>query len=78
VLQIGAFDNEPAANGAWTRFRTRYDSAGTLFPDIQKVDLGAKGIWYRLRAGPFADRTAAVAACTKLKAAGATCFVTAP
>ncbi len=78
VLQIGAFDNEQAATGAWTRFRTRYDAAGTLFPDIQKVDLGAKGIWYRLRAGPFSDRTAAVAACTKLKAAGATCFVTAP
>ncbi len=78
MLQIGAFDNEQAATGAWTRFRTRYDAAGTLFPDIQKVDLGAKGIWYRLRAGPFSDRTAAVAACTKLKAAGATCFVTAP
>jgi len=78
VLQIGAFENEAAANGAWTRFRSRYDSAGTLSPDIQKVDLGAKGIWYRLRAGPFADRTAAVDACVKLKAAGATCFVTPP
>ena len=78
VLQLGAFENEAAANGAWTIFRARYDSARTLSPDIQKVDLGAKGIWYRLRAGPFADRPAGVDACTKLKAAGATCFVTVP
>jgi cell division protein FtsN len=77
-LQIGAFENEAAATSAWTRFRTLYDSAGTLSPDVQKVDLGAKGIWYRLRAGPFADRPTAVDVCTKLKAQGATCFVTPP
>ena len=78
VLQLGAFENEAAATSAWTRFRTLYDSTGTLSPDVQKVDLGAKGIWYRLRVGPFADRPAAVDACVKLKTEGATCFVTAP
>jgi len=77
VLQIGSFESEAVAASAWTRFRTRYDVAG-LSQDVQKVDLGAKGIWYRLRVGPFADKTAAAAACTKLKAAGATCLVTAP
>jgi cell division protein FtsN len=78
VLQIGAFETEALASGAWTRFRARYDSTGTLSQDIQKVDLGAKGIMYRLRVGPFADRAAATEACVKLKAAGATCFVAAP
>ena len=78
VLQIGAFETEALASAAWTRFRTRYDSAGTLSQDIQKVDLGAKGIMYRLRVGPFANRPAATEACVKLKAAGATCFVAAP
>ena len=78
MLQIGAFETEALASSAWTRFRTRYDAAGTLSQDIQKVDLGAKGIMYRLRVGPFANRTAATEACVKLKAAGATCFVAAP
>jgi cell division septation protein DedD len=79
LLQIGAYPSEDLANGAWAAFRARHaDVAGALSPDIQKADLGAKGIWYRLRAGPFADRTAANAACAKLKAAGTTCFLASP
>jgi cell division septation protein DedD len=78
VLQIGAFESPELANGAWALFRSRYDTAGELSPDIQRADLGAKGIFYRLRVGPFADRAAATEACVRLKAAGATCFVTAP
>jgi len=78
VLQIGAFESQELANGAWAAFRSRYDAAGALAPDVQRADLGAKGVVYRLRVGPFADRTAATDACVKLKAAGATCFVAAP
>ena len=78
VLQIGAFESQELANGAWASFRARYDSAGTLAPDVQRADLGAKGIVFRLRVGPFADRAAATDACTRLKAAGANCFVAAP
>ncbi len=79
VLQIGAYESADIANGAWNSFRTRYaEVAGPLAEDVQKADLGAKGIWYRLRVGPFADKAAAAAACEKLKAAGGTCFVAAP
>lgn len=79
LLQIGAYPSEDLANGAWAAFKARHaEIAGALSPDIQKADLGAKGTWYRLRAGPFADKTAAGAACVKLKAAGATCFLAAP
>ncbi len=78
VLQLGAFESQELANGAWATFRSRYEALGQLAPDIQRADLGAKGIVYRLRAGPFADRTAAVDACTQLKAAGGNCFVAAP
>jgi hypothetical protein len=79
VLQIGAYESVEIANGAWAAFKARHaDVAGTLGQDIQKADLGAKGIWYRLRVGPFADKPAAAAACEKLKAQGATCFVTVP
>jgi SPOR domain len=79
VLQIGAYESEEIANGAWTNFLARHGAvAGTLTRDIKRVDLGAKGIWFRLRAGPFAGRAEAAAACESLKTRGAACFVTAP
>ena len=79
VLQIGAYETQEIADGAWASFKARHAGiAGTLAEDVQRVDLGAKGIWYRLRMGPFADKTAATAACEKLKAEGATCFLAAP
>jgi cell division protein FtsN len=79
VLQIGAYETPEIANGAWNSFRTRFAAvAGGLAQDVQKADLGAKGTWYRLRVGPFADKAAAAAACEKLRAQGGTCFVAAP
>jgi cell division septation protein DedD len=78
VLQLGAFDSQQLANGAWARFRARYPSFAGLSRDIQRTDLGKKGIMYRLRVGPFANRAAATNACIQLKAAGANCFVAAP
>ena len=38
--------------------------------EIQTSDLGAQGIFYRLRAGAFADKNAASAACATLKKQG--------
>jgi cell division septation protein DedD len=79
VLQIGAYETPEIANGAWAAFKARHAAVvGDLAQDVQKADLGAKGIWYRLRVGPFTDKTAAAAACEKLKAEGGTCFVAAP
>jgi hypothetical protein len=79
VLQIGAFESVALADGAWNAFKARHaDLVSDLSEDVQQVDLGVKGVMYRLRMGPFQDRPAAVAACEKLKAQGATCFVAAP
>jgi cell division septation protein DedD len=78
VLQLGAFDSQQLANGAWASFRARHPSFAGLSRDVQRADLGKKGIMYRLRVGPFADRAAATNACVQLKAAGANCFVAAP
>ncbi len=78
VLQLGAFESQELANGAWATVRARYPSVAGLSPDVQRADLGAKGVVYRLRIGPFADRAAATDACVQLKAAGGNCFVAAP
>jgi cell division septation protein DedD len=77
-LQLGAFESEALANGAWQTFRSRYGAAANLAPDVQRADLGAKGIVFRLRVGPFSDRAAAADTCVQLKAQGANCFVAVP
>ena len=79
VLQIGSYESIEIATNAWNTFKARHASvAGALSEDIQKADLGAKGTWYRLRIGPFADRTAAASACDQLRSEGASCLIATP
>jgi cell division protein FtsN len=42
---------------------------------IQRADLGAKGVFYRLRVGGFSQKTEADAFCDALKAEGDNCIV---
>ncbi len=44
-------------------------------PVIRKVDLGKKGVFYRLHAGPISDKARAETMCKALKAAGQYCAV---
>jgi cell division protein FtsN len=75
LLQIGAYKSEEEATGAWHAYQAKHPMVGGYDSDIRKVDLGDKGIWYRLRVGSFADKTAATALCDKLKADGGNCFL---
>jgi cell division septation protein DedD len=75
LLQIGAFKSEDDAKAAWSAFRQKHPAVADYAPDIHKVDLGAKGIWYRVRLGKFETRDAAMAFCAKLKADGGACFL---
>ena len=76
VLQIGAFQNEDGAHAASKEFHSRHGDVHGLTTSIKKIDLGAKGIWYRVRLGPFADSAVAKTACTELKVHGTDCIVT--
>ena len=79
VLQIGAYRSGAVAMQAWQEFLVEHrEVVADLVSDIQEVNLEASGVWHRLRIGPFADRDAANALCTTLKARGADCFVAAP
>ncbi|MCR9270122.1 MAG: SPOR domain-containing protein [Henriciella sp.] len=77
-VQLSALRSEEAARSAWNRLQ---NTAPDLFMganlDIQRADLGAKGVFYRLRVGSFADRDAAKGFCTDVKAAGKDCMVVA-
>jgi cell division protein FtsN len=75
LLQIGAYKSEAEATGAWHAYQAKHPLVGGYDSDIKKVDLGDKGIWYRLRVGSFADKASATALCGKLKADGGDCLL---
>ena len=80
VIQVASIKNDMQSA------RERVDVIGTkhrttladLGFDIEKADLGVKGIYYRVRIGPFEQRAGAVSICEKLKGEGQDCFVTKP
>jgi len=79
LLQIGAYRTNALAQQVWEVFRVDHrEIVRDLASDIQAVNLGERGIWHRLRVGPFSDRAAADGTCAILKARGAECFAVSP
>lgn len=77
-LQIGAYPTRDLAEKAFQQFHTAHaELAGGLLPDIETADLGAKGVWYRLRIGPFAGKGAAALSCEKMMKKGVSCLIAA-
>lgn len=78
VAQLAALQSEAAVEQAWRRLASR---APQLFAsarlDIQRADLGPRGIYYRVRAGYFADRTNASRFCERIRQMGQDCIVAA-
>jgi cell division septation protein DedD len=65
------------ARSSYASMQQRFSSVlGKLDPVIQQADLGDKGIYYRVRVGPWASRDDAIQVCESLKAAGGNCYVT--
>jgi cell division septation protein DedD len=76
LIQIAALRSEEAADDEWQRVLSRHtDILGGLNPVIVTADLGERGIFYRLRAGPLADRSAAEEVCGRLAAESVGCLV---
>jgi SPOR domain len=78
VAQVAALQSEPAVATAWSRLASR---APALFAhaelDVERADLGTRGIYYRVRAGYFADRANAGLFCDRIKQMGQDCMVVA-
>ena len=76
LVQIAAFRSQDAAESAWKKASASkpelYSGAGKF---VQRADLGAKGVFYRLRVGAFDQRSEASAFCEALKTAGDNCIV---
>ena len=78
-VQLGAYRSAEAAEGDWARFSAREESLlGSLDHLIVRTDLGKKGIYYRLQAGPLDGPGAARAMCNKLQQRKLGCLVVRP
>lgn len=76
VVQLASFRSQEEATTSWGRMQTRFPELMTqVRPDIQRADLGERGIYYRLRVGFFSDKARADAFCAELSAAGQSCLV---
>jgi len=77
VAQLAALQSEAAVQQAWRRLSSR---APELFAsahlDVERADLGQRGIYYRVRAGYFTDRSNAARFCDRIRQMGQDCIVT--
>lgn len=76
VVQVASVPERADADGAWSRLNSRHSTIVQGYAqDVQAVDLGDRGIWYRLRVGYFADSDDAGVLCGQLQDAGQDCLV---
>ncbi len=76
VVQLMAVREEAAAKPAYEALQAKHRALlGGHALDVERADLGDKGIFYRVRAAGFDSKAAATTACGKLKAAGQDCLV---
>ena len=65
-IQLAAVKSEAEAKQKWAKLQSQYPALSGFELRVQKADLGAKGIFYRVQAGPAATADAQ-AACAKIK-----------
>jgi cell division septation protein DedD len=76
LIQIGAFRSEAEALGQWSKLQGKLGSyLEGKSDDIERADLGEKGVYYRLRVGPFASADEAKTYCAGLKERGTDCLI---
>ena len=57
VVQVGSKQNQTEALATFADMQQKYPTLLASYrPMVQKADLGAKGVWYRLRIGPIVDK----------------------
>ena len=75
-VQLVAVRSRDQAQASWGRLSKKHgDVLGGLKPNILRADLGAKGVIYRLRAGPAGNESNARAICASLAKRKVDCLV---
>jgi hypothetical protein len=77
-VQVASVKNEDVAKSTWARLQSAHgDVMANLKMQAVRVDLGDKGVWYRVQAGPL-DEKQAHSICGTLKGRKADCVAVAP
>lgn len=73
-IQLASVKSEADANKQWAGFKSKNPELSNLSLKVQKADLGAKGIYYRIQAGPLSPENAS-STCAAIKSRGGSCLV---
>lgn len=73
-IQLGAFRSEAEARQIWGKISGQHAVLSGKKHEIIRADLGAKGVYYRLRAGGYPSSASAKSACAALTAKNQGCF----
>jgi cell division septation protein DedD len=77
-VQVASVKNEDVAKSTWARLQSAHGEAlANLRMQAVRVDLGDKGVWYRVQAGPL-DEKQAQSVCTSLKSRKTDCVTVPP
>lgn len=78
-IQVGSHGGEDIARAQWQRIQ---GAAQAVAPSagnrIQRANLGARGVYYRVQIGPFVSQGEAGRTCAQLKARQIDCFLAPP
>ncbi|MBX7147040.1 MAG: SEL1-like repeat protein [Alphaproteobacteria bacterium] len=77
-IQVASLTPQKDPLNIWRGLQQRYPNLlSGLAPVVIRADLGSKGVFQRLQAGPFSDVNAAKIACLELRARNQDCIVVA-
>ena len=75
-VQVASVKSDAGARKEWARMqRAHPDLLGDLELSVQSADLGERGIFFRIRTGPFPNRATAQDMCWQIEAAKLGCLV---
>ena len=77
-IQVASVKNEDVAKSTWARLQSAHgEQLSSLRMQAVRVDLGERGVWYRVQAGPL-DEKQAHSVCASLKARKTDCVSVPP
>jgi len=74
-VQLASATTEDAAWSTWKKMQSRNKALAAADPVVVRADLGAKGVFYRVRLVGFDSQEDAGRACSKLKSKGVKCYI---
>ena len=77
AVHLASYRERRHAVSGWAELSARHAALSGLSARLSQADLGERGVFLRLKAGPFDTPGAAEAACNAIKASGEWCAVTA-